>query len=79
MNRLLWLVRREVWEHKAIWIAPAIVISCLFILLMIARAHLGYDLGASFSNIPREGQIRLHQFAYSIVTAVIFLARRTTS
>ena len=25
MNRFLWLVRREVWEHKAIWVAPAIV------------------------------------------------------
>ena len=23
MNRFLWLVRREVWEHRAIWVAPA--------------------------------------------------------
>ena len=22
MNRFLWLVRREVWEHQAIWVAP---------------------------------------------------------
>ncbi len=73
MNRFLWLVRREVWEHKAIWIAPAIVIGCLFALLMVARAHLGYDVGLSFSDIPRDGQIRLHLLAYSIVTAIIFL------
>ena len=39
MNRFLWLVRREVAEHRAIWIAPAIVIGCLFLLLMLARAH----------------------------------------
>jgi ABC-2 type transport system permease protein len=73
MNRLFWLVRREVWENKAIWIAPAIVIGCLFFLLMVARAHLGYDVGASFSDIPRDGQIRLHLLAYSIVTMIIFL------
>jgi ABC-2 type transport system permease protein len=73
MNRFLWLIRREVWEHKAIWIAPAIVIACLFVLLMFARAHLGYDVGLSFSDIPRDGQIRLHLLAYSIVTAIIFL------
>ena len=26
MNRFFWLIRREVWEHKAIWIAPSVVI-----------------------------------------------------
>lgn len=73
MNRFLWLIRREVWENKAIWLAPAIIIGCLFFLLMISGRHLGYDLGTSFAEIPREGQIRLHLFAYSIVTMIIFL------
>jgi len=74
MNRFIWLIRREVWEHKAVWIAPAILIGCLFGLLIIARTHLGhFDLGASLGSIPQEGQIRLHQFAYSIVAAIVFL------
>jgi len=73
MNRFLWLVRREAWEHKAIWIAPAIVIGCLFVLLMVSRAHLGYDVAMSFSDIAPADQIRLHAFAYSIITAIIFL------
>ena len=73
MNRFLWLIRREIWENKAIWVAPAIVIGCLFLMLMFARAHLGYDVGASFDNIPRDGQIRLHQLAYSVVSAIVFL------
>lgn len=73
MNRFLWMIRREVWEHRAIWIAPAIVIACLFFLLMVARAHLGYDVGLSFADVPRAGQIRLHLLAYSIVTGIIFL------
>lgn len=73
MSRFLWLIRREMWEHKAIWIAPAIVIACLFVLLLVSRAHLGYDVGMSFEDIPRDGQIRLHLLAYSIVTMIIFL------
>ena len=74
MNRFLWLIRRELWEHKAIWVAPAILIGCLFGLLMIARTHLGHiDVGVSLSNIPQDGQIKLHQLAYSIVAAIVFL------
>ncbi len=29
MNRFTWLVRREVWEHRAIWMAPAILLAIL--------------------------------------------------
>jgi len=31
MNRFAWLVRREVWEHRAIWMAPAIVLAILLL------------------------------------------------
>jgi ABC-2 type transport system permease protein len=72
MNRFLWLVRREVWEHKAIWFAPSIVIACLFLLLAFARAHLGYDVGMPFSDLARDAQIVLHQFAYLMVAAIVF-------
>ncbi len=41
MNRLLWLVRREVWEHKAIWVAPLIVIGCLVLMVLTGNVHLG--------------------------------------
>ena len=41
MNRFLWLVRREIWEHKAIWVAPAIVIGCLLLLMLTGNVHLG--------------------------------------
>jgi ABC-2 type transport system permease protein len=65
-------VRREVWEHKAIWFAPSIVIACLFLLLAFARAHLGYDVGMPFSDLARDAQIVLHQFAYLMVAAIVF-------
>lgn len=31
MNRFTWLVRREIWEHRAIWMAPAIVLAILLL------------------------------------------------
>ncbi len=74
MRRFLWLIRREIWEHKAIWAAPAIVIACLFVLLMIGRAHLGLiDAAQPLGEIPQELKIRLHQFAYASVAFCVFL------
>lgn len=74
MNRFFWLLRREMWEHKAIWITPAIMIGCLLVLLlMTSRAHLGdLEVGTSFDALSAEAQITLHRFAYSIVTALVF-------
>ena len=25
MNNMLWLIRREVWENRSLWIAPLVV------------------------------------------------------
>lgn len=72
MNRFLWLIRREVWEHKAIWIAPAIVIACVFLLSLTSQVHLGYNVGASIVNLPEQSQIALHQLAYTVVAIIIF-------
>ena len=41
MSRFLWLLRREVWEHKAIWVAPVIVIGSLLLLVLTGNVHLG--------------------------------------
>jgi ABC-2 type transport system permease protein len=72
MNRFVWLVRREVWEHKAIWMAPAIVIGCLFLLMLTSQVHLGFNVGTSMVNLPAKSQIVLHQLAYTIVAMIIF-------
>ncbi len=72
MSRFLWLVRREVWEHKAIWLAPAIVIAGLFLLMLTAHVQLGYNTGASIENLPASSQITLHQLAYAGIALIIF-------
>jgi ABC-2 type transport system permease protein len=75
MNRFLWLVRREVWENKAIWVAPAIVIGCLVILILTGNVHLG-PIGeagdaAMFGDVPPELQKRLLVIVYAGLALVM--------
>jgi ABC-2 type transport system permease protein len=77
MNRFLWLVRREVWEHKAIWIAPTIVIGCLVLLVLTGNVHLG-PIGeagdaAVLGKVPPELQRRLLIVVYAGLALVMFM------
>jgi ABC-2 type transport system permease protein len=54
MNRFAWLVRREFWEHRAIWIAPAIVL-----VLMLVGAVTGNVFAGSIrinADMTSDGQ-----------------------
>jgi ABC-2 type transport system permease protein len=77
MNRFLWLVRREVWEHKAIWVAPAIVIGCLLLLILTGNVHLGplgaIDGDAAFGAVSRELQMKLLVIVYAGLALVVFM------
>jgi len=77
MNRFLWLVRREVWEHKAIWVAPAIVIGCLLLLILTGNVHLGplgaVDGDAAFGSVSRELQMKLLVVVYAGLALVVFM------
>jgi ABC-2 type transport system permease protein len=75
MNRFLWLVRREVWENKAIWVAPAAVIGCLVVLILTGNVHLG-PIGeagdaAMFGDVPPELQTRLLVIVYAGLALVM--------
>jgi ABC-2 type transport system permease protein len=41
MNRFGWLLRREFWEHRAIWIAPSIVLAVLLLGAVTGNVFLG--------------------------------------
>jgi ABC-2 type transport system permease protein len=75
MNRFLWLIRREIWEHKAIWIAPAIVIACILLLVVSGNVHLGPigELGDStvFGELSSEVQVKLLVIVYAGLALVI--------
>jgi ABC-2 type transport system permease protein len=41
MNRFAWMVRREFWEHRAIWIAPAVVLAIMLVGAVTGNVFLG--------------------------------------
>ena len=75
MNRFIWLIRREIWEHKAIWIAPSVVIACLVLLVITGNVHLGpigtMDGNTTFGAFPPDVQQRLLLIAYAGLALVI--------
>lgn len=75
MNRFIWLIRREIWEHKAIWIAPSVVIACLVLLVITGNVHLGPigagDGNATFGAFPPEVQQKLLLIAYAGLALVV--------
>jgi ABC-2 type transport system permease protein len=77
MSRFLWLIRREVWEHKAIWVAPAIVIGCLVLLMLTGNVHLGpisaTDGEAKFVQMPQDLQVKLLMVIYAGLALVVFM------
>jgi ABC-2 type transport system permease protein len=77
MNRFLWLVRREIWEHKAIWVAPAIVIGCLVLLMLTGNVRLGpftdIDGETGFGHVPEDLQVKLLMICYAGLALVVFM------
>jgi len=77
MSRFIWLIRREIWEHKAIWIAPAIVIACLLLLVVTGNVHLGpigaIDSDAALSKFPPDLRLKLLLIAYAGLALVVFM------
>jgi ABC-2 type transport system permease protein len=54
MNRFAWLVRREFWEHRAIWIAPAVVLAIMLVGAVTGTVFLGdvqIDTDANGANV----------------------------
>ena len=69
MSRFFWLIRREIWEHKAIWVAPLIVLACLVVATLTGNVHLGpigtMDTGTALGALPQEKQVQLLLIVYA--------------
>jgi ABC-2 type transport system permease protein len=77
MNRFIWLVRREIWEHKAIWIAPLIVLGCLALFTATGNVHLG-PIGSEegmkgIGSLPHDAQVGLLLLGYVGLSVVVFM------
>jgi ABC-2 type transport system permease protein len=47
MNTYLWLIRREFWERRAIWLVPAVISAVLILLALFGRTQF-------ISDVPME-------------------------
>jgi ABC-2 type transport system permease protein len=62
MNNMLWLIRREVWENRSLWIAPLVVAGVILIIAAFGGIHVGdggnFNFGTSDSGIKLSEQDR---------------------
>ena len=77
MNRFLWLIRRECWENRAIWITPLIVLAALLLLLLSGNVHLGpiggMDNETPLGALPEDQQQLLLLLVYAGISLMMFL------
>ena len=66
MNRFNWLVRREVWETRAIWIAPAICLAVMVLSAALGGMQLGFENG----DMPTMDAAKAARLAMLIVVAI---------
>jgi ABC-2 type transport system permease protein len=41
MNNIIWLIRREIWENRSLWIAPLVVAGVILIISAFGGIHVG--------------------------------------
>ena len=76
MNTLTWLIRRELWEHRAIWMVPAAILVLLLAAAVTGHIALGplnlmeFEAGQQhLESIPAEER----GTAVAVVMAVIVI------
>jgi ABC-2 type transport system permease protein len=42
VNNMIWLIRREVWENRSLWIAPLVVAGIILIIAAFGLVHVGH-------------------------------------
>jgi ABC-2 type transport system permease protein len=68
-----WSVRRELWEHRSVWLAPlAVAAFVIFAVLVAGTGHI--ETGGSFARLPAEKQQAIVAMPFSLSAAVILVA-----
>jgi ABC-2 type transport system permease protein len=77
MNSFVWLVRRELWESRAVWVAPAIcagIITCGLLLASVGHRSMSVDgEGVELSQISAQMSPAKIEAIVSIALGVIAL------
>jgi ABC-2 type transport system permease protein len=64
MNTFVWLVRREFWENRAIWIMPAVIGIVLMLAALFGRVHLDFPVVTPDQTLVVGGTVL---FAFGVV------------
>jgi ABC-2 type transport system permease protein len=68
-----WSVRREIWEHKSVWIAPVAVAAFLCLALVFGMTHFTGSYSGSFASLPVEKQRQIVSTPFGLAASVILL------
>ncbi len=64
MNNILMLMRREVWEHRSLWITPLVLAGVILIIAAFGGLNYGNDPGDfSLGATDRHGEFSAHMNA----------------
>jgi ABC-2 type transport system permease protein len=61
-NTLITLVRREFWEHRALWIAPLVIAALLAVVAALGRTQIDHDDLRGLDGVPGVDDKRVALF-----------------
>jgi ABC-2 type transport system permease protein len=72
-NNIIWLVRREIWENRSLWIAPLVVAGVILVITAFGGVHIGehdtfwFGTGhTNLENIPDAQRDEVRQTMASV-------------
>lgn len=66
-----WSVRRELWEHRSIWLAPLSIAA--LVIVAFAIGSMGHLQVAGFANIPLEKKLFVVAAPFSLAASVVLV------
>ncbi len=70
MHTYMWLVRREFWENRAIWIVPAVIGAVLTIAALFGRIDLGAAISAEQQRMIAPTVLLAYGFTFFAVMSI---------
>jgi ABC-2 type transport system permease protein len=67
-----WSVRRELWEHRSVWIAPLAVAGLGLLAFLLSLTKGKFDV-SGFSSLPPENQQALVMMPFGLAASVILV------
>jgi len=57
MNNMIWLIRREIWENRSLWIAPLVVAGVILVIAAFGGIHVGENDNFWFGSADHGDQM----------------------